>query len=319
MKMRFMRGARFAVTVLALAGALVIGGAEARADCSLKITNLKQLNFSGHFGRGYEVFDRDQHAEAAQVTIERKSGSCAFVVGFSAGGGSFAQRRLKAGGNVLNYQLYKDAGGSRVLKDIPAAGSEEVFSGVLAPGQDSVTFQFVFLIPLQQIVPPGTYGDTVMVKVYEGSLQSAQLRDQEQLKLSASVPTVAEFTLGDTVTFEQLVSDVCVDFGPLAPGVNRDLKLRARSNSGYRITLRSVNGGVMRLADPRDTSEVPYNLEVDCRPVPLGSHAATAIEQAGVTSAAGREHALKFTIGMFDNASAGLYRDVIVVTMYPSR
>ena len=298
---------------------VLIAAPSAHAECGLKISNLKSVNFSGHFGRGYEVFDRDQHSETAEVTIERKSGSCAFVVGFSAGSGSFAQRKLTSGATALNYQLFKDAGGRRVLKDVPSASSEEVFSGVLAAGQDSVTFQFVFIVPLLQVVPPGDYIDNVMVRVYEGSVQSAQLRDQEQLTLRAHVPTVAEFTMGDSVTFETIQSDVCVDFGELTTGETKDLKLRARSNSGYRITMQSQNGGALVNADPREGSRIAYGVEVDCQTTTLGYGLATVIQQAGLTTAAGREHTLLFRIGTVEGAASGTYRDVIVVTMYPAR
>lgn len=313
-----------ALRTLATAAAIALPAlyaTDARADCSVKIRDLRQVAFGGHDGRGYEVFDRNQHSEVVEFTVERISGSCAVHVGFSAGqSNSFDSRRLTSRGDVLYYQLDKTVGATGGLKDMPFASEEETFSGFLAPGQDSLAFRFVFLIPLLQIVPPGTYQDMVMVRVYEGTLQSPQLHDQQQLQLSARVPTLTEFCLGDTVVFEAGYQNACVNFGDIRTGAERELMLHARSNAGYRITLRSKNGGALRIADPEDTSEIPYTLQVDGQPISLtGKQPVTAAQGNGLTSAFGTEHHLRFKVGDVSAASAGDYEDVIEITQYPER
>ncbi len=307
-----------AILAVALAA---VAGREAVAQCDIKIRDLQQVTFSGHGGAGYEVFRSEQYAEAFAFTIERRSGSCEFFVGLSAGqSGSFDRRLLLSGGNVLGYQLYKTVGAARTLKDLPAASADELLSGSVAPGQDQVNLTAVFMIPFQQVVPPGTYRDTVMVRLYEGTPQLPQLRDQKQLRLSATVPATAEFCLGDVAIFEAGYRNACIDFGPLVKGAVRELTLRARSNAGYRITMRSQNGGALRILDPQDTSTIPYMLQVNGQPVPLdGKKAATALQADGLTSAFGAEHRLRFTIGETAGAAAGAYQDVIEVTLYAGR
>lgn len=302
-----------------LACSLAVPGAL--AACDLAITNLRQLDFTGHTGQGYEVFDKDQHSDVGEVTIERRSGNCSFIVGFSAGAsGAFDARRLGYGGNVLGYQLYKTAAGGSALKDIPTANESEVFTGSLSPGQGPVTFQFHYLIPLQQIVPPGTYQDTVTVRVYEGTLQKNTLVNQGTLSLSARVPAVAEFCFGNEPIFEAAYRNACVDFGELRRAQVQSLMLHARSNTGYRITMRSPNGGALRNLDPSDPDTIPYTMQIDGAVVSLaGAVAVPALSGSGVTSAQGTEHTLTFTIGDMKGASAGSYQDVIEVTMYPSR
>lgn len=305
-----------AVAVLGLAAA-----SPALADCKLKITNLKTVDFHGPAGHGYEVFHGEQHSEAVEFKVERKSGSCSFIVGFSRGnGGPLTDRRLSFGGNSLRYQLYKNLSATQILKDVPLANTDEVLSGTLSSSQDSVSFQFYFAIPFLQIVPPGTYRDTVRVSVYEGTVQSAQLRDQEQLRLEARVPTTAEFGFGGSHHFEPGDRAAKVDFDNLSVGAVRQMHLHARSNSGYRITLRSVNGGVLKNSAPRDDSRVPYTLQVDGAPVALGGSApVTVIGRSGLTSELGTEHHLRFSLGDISDAGPGTYEDVIQVTLFPAR
>ncbi len=294
---------------------------SAYADCKLKITNLKTATFSGHAGNGYEVFDRDQHSELIEFKVERQSGSCSFVVGFSIGNGSsYGGRYLSHGGSQLRYQLYKDVGATQILKDVPAANSDEVLSGTLLAGQTSATFQIYFVIPLLQIVPPSTYLDSIRISVYEGTVQSNQLRDQEQLRLSAFVPATAEFSLGDSVGFDAAYRSACVDFGILVKGVTRDLKMHVRSNAGYRVLIRSSNAGNLKAQDPRDSSLIPYSLSIDGVSVPLDKTGAiTALQRYGLTSELGDEHILRFTIGDLSSAGPCDYLDVIQVTLFPAQ
>ena len=256
-----------------------------------------------------------------EFAVERTQGSCSFFVGFTTGqSNNFGSRQLTYAGNVLRYQLYPTASASSVLKDVPLAGNDEVLSGSVSPQQTRVTFQVVFLVPFQQIVPPGSYRDSVSVKVYEGTLQSPQLRAQSQLDLSVNVPTSAEFCLGTAVIFEAGYRNTCPQVGELTKGQVREVLMHTRSNSGYRVTLRSQNGGVMRNLDPLDNSTIPYDLTVDGQGVSLaGSQTVAAFQRMGLTSAFGDEHRLRFTIGQVDNASAGSYQDVIEITMYSDR
>ena len=256
-----------------------------------------------------------------QFAVERISGSCTVRVGFSAGrSGSFDARTLSSRGNLLHYHLDKSVAASSPLNDVPFASEEETFSALIGPGHESATFRFMFLIPFQQIVPPGSYQDTVLVRAYEGTLQAPLLRDQAQLQLSARVPALAEFCLGETVVFEAGYHNACIDFGDIQAGAARELMLHARSNSGYRITLRSKNRGVLRIVDPQDASEIPYTLQVDGQTLPLaGTQPVTAARGDGLTSAFGTEHRLRFKIGDVGAASAGDYKDVIEITQYPER
>jgi len=79
------------------------------------------------------------------------------------GGGSFVTRTIANGGNVLNYNLFRDAARSQVWGD----GSSSTFtvsgtgSGLLTANNLTVYGE----IPIAQDKPPGTYTSTITVTV----------------------------------------------------------------------------------------------------------------------------------------------------------
>lgn len=304
-----------------IAAFLFLHAGPAWAECDLSIKGIKKVSFGGQAGQGYEVFNHQQFGETVEFTVENNDGACNFFVGFSAGGGSnFSARKMAARGRTLAYQLYSSVNASEVLKDYPLADGGEVLSGSVGPGQRSVTFRFFFLIPFEQVVPPGAYSDTVVMRAYEGTAQSASLRDQKSLDLSAEVQPTAEFCLGDTIVFTAGYRNSCVDFGNLEVGKVQELMMHVRTNTGFRITFRSQNGGALESLDPRDDSRIRYRFTINGGEVLLsGKQAVVGLQGGGLTSAFGMQHQLRFVIGDLGGASAGEYRDIIEITLYPQR
>jgi spore coat protein U-like protein len=85
------------------------------------------------------------------------------AAGVGAGSGaSFASRRMTAGANLLNYNLYTDAGRTSVWGD--GTGSTAQFSNTGSGVAQAVTVYG--RVPSGQVtVPPGSYADTVSVTV----------------------------------------------------------------------------------------------------------------------------------------------------------
>ncbi|MBU6445015.1 MAG: spore coat protein U domain-containing protein [Alphaproteobacteria bacterium] len=297
---------------------LVAAGAHAAPSCGLKIADLSNTHFLGKSGLGYEVFDRTQYIEVINFTVEAARGTCPFVIGFSAGSSNaFDDRQLTAGGSMLHYQLFRDAAGTQILEDIPLASESGVLTGVASAGAPPQTLHAVFAIPSLQVVPPGNYTDRIVVSAYEGTLADPVLRDQEKLTLSASVQSTTEFCLGDAVNFDPTYRTTCVEIGELEAGKVETVRLRARSNAGYTITLTSQNGGALQNLAPGDSSRIPYVLDVDGRTASLAGKKPVDIANGyGLTSPLGDEHLLRFTIGDTRDASSGQYEDTIEVTMY---
>jgi spore coat protein U-like protein len=79
------------------------------------------------------------------------------------GGGTIAGGRqmASAGGQKLNYQLYRDAARQQIWGNTPGTDTETgVGTGV---AQDRTVFGAV---PAAQVVPAGDYTDTVTIRVY---------------------------------------------------------------------------------------------------------------------------------------------------------
>ncbi|MFC3125042.1 spore coat U domain-containing protein [Pseudoroseomonas globiformis] len=88
-----------------------------------------------------------------------------YKISLSAGGGSFADRRMTSGGSQLRYQIYRDATYRQVWGDGTAgttALSDTQLLNLLAMGK---SYPVYGLIPARQNVPPGVYGDTILVTV----------------------------------------------------------------------------------------------------------------------------------------------------------
>ena len=80
--------------------------------------------------------------------------------------GSFVQRRLRAGKSVLNYNLFTDAGRTRIWGD-GSAGSAIVAGTLLVnPGNfviNEVSHPIYGRIPAQQSTDSGIYADQILV------------------------------------------------------------------------------------------------------------------------------------------------------------
>jgi spore coat protein U-like protein len=85
-----------------------------------------------------------------------------YSIALSAGSsGSFVQRTMRSGGNVLDYQIYSDVANSMVWGD-GTGGSSVVDASAASAGTTSNAYGRV---PHQQSAVPGTYEDTILVTV----------------------------------------------------------------------------------------------------------------------------------------------------------
>jgi len=79
------------------------------------------------------------------------------------GGGSFVTRTIANGGNVLNYNLFRDAARSQVWGD--GSGSTVTASGTGSGLLTANNLTVYGEIPIAQDKPPGTYTSTITVTV----------------------------------------------------------------------------------------------------------------------------------------------------------
>lgn len=134
--------------------AIVLGFAAAPAAAATCTVNPQSVNFGGYDTLSVSALDS---VGAIRVVCD---GLAAFTVGLG-NGGSSAQRRLTAGANSLNYNLYSDS--TRLLLWADGAGSAQAGQTGLAGG--TVNLNVYGRIPARQNVPAGAYADSVTVTV----------------------------------------------------------------------------------------------------------------------------------------------------------
>lgn len=285
--------------------------------CALSVSDITSTDWVGGRGRGYEVYDAHRRVQLVTFRLRSHDSDCPFFLtvapASTSGDGNGA---MLGPGATLRYELYKDASGSGRLRAAGSATENEVFTGIALGGRSGLALQFVVVLPPEQLVPPGQYSDEIEFAVYEGSLGSGVLRDRRRVRLTAMVPSVAAISFAEGAAFDANQNTYALNFGNLRAGDRRVVQLKVRGNGGYRLRLGSHNNGRLRHVDAGDDSVVSYALTVDGVPVDLarGPDVEVAAE-ADLVPASGRTHLLEFTVGEIGNATAGVYRDVINVTV----
>ena len=147
-----------------MALSLVSGAGSAATMCSLAIGNVV-------FG-SYDVFSPTSLDTSATVivTCRRDGGpqnvNVAIAIGPGAHGGSTASRKMRMpGGDLLGYNLFRDAGGTSVWGQVPGL---DAFTQTLAvPNKSSAQLSVMIFgrIPAGQNVLKGTYSDNVVLTV----------------------------------------------------------------------------------------------------------------------------------------------------------
>ena len=87
-----------------------------------------------------------------------------YYVGLDQGqspGATVNQRKMVAGANTLNYQLYQDSSRTKIWGN--TIGIDTVSAAGTGLDQDHTVFG---AIPAQQVIPAGNYADTITVRVY---------------------------------------------------------------------------------------------------------------------------------------------------------
>jgi spore coat protein U-like protein len=97
----------------------------------------------------------------ATITVSCTTLTSYFIALSAGGGGSFQQRVMRSGGDVLAYQIYSDLANSVVWGD-GSGGTSTVSASASAAGTTSNAYGRV---PHQPSAVPGTYTDTIIVTV----------------------------------------------------------------------------------------------------------------------------------------------------------
>lgn len=292
------------------------------AACAATVFGASQLqlevsNIAWRGGaNGYDVFGAVEHVETVQVRVYLTGNPCPFFVGIGTETGQ-SDHRVVFGADQLEVQIFDSLNGRIPLKDMPGATAGEVLSGVFLAGETGKTVEFVVVIPSGQIKPAGLYTGALKVTAYEGTPASFAPHDTRTITVSVPVAEVTELSLiSPGSSFNPNAKGQLLQFDTLAPGKMRDLDMRIRSNAGYRVSLQSENGGVMKNLAPGINTTIPYTVQAAGQTLNLGASAVQILRAANrLTTLQGDRHSMSVTIGEISGATAGSYRDVITVTV----
>jgi spore coat protein U-like protein len=146
--------------VLSFLALLPLFALASRADGALICTfgSVTGVNFGS-----YDVFSASATTATGSISYSctGTGGSKTSTISLSTGSGTFANRTLRSGGNVLNYNLYPTAAYSQPWGD--GTGVTYQYGPFDPANKSSVTLPVYGKIPPLQDVGVGNYTDTITV------------------------------------------------------------------------------------------------------------------------------------------------------------
>lgn len=261
--------------------------------------------------------------QSVSLTVSKSNpAECTFGLGFSKGIAGSYSRHGQNGGLILNYQLYQDSGGSRILKEVPdVLTANDVIMVTLPAGSGPQIVQFYFDIPYSLATSPilaaaGVYTDNIVISAYEGTdptAFSAPADASTTFNLTMNIEKQINLSFVDLGGyFQENATTKNIDFGQLIANQVSRFNMAVRTNAGFRVTVVSTNNG--RFKHSIQNSYVPYNLYVNNIAADLTGVTPVA-NGSGQTSLSGLVYPMKVVVGTVGVlALAGNYSDTITVT-----
>lgn len=301
---------------LALIILLALGLLNTPALASQLTLQVANVQWVGGTQSDYDAFDSGEYPQVVSFKVLLTGDPVEFFVTFSTSADPL-QRKATLGAGYLDYQIYDSAAQRTVLKDLPSATSAELIQGTFATNESEKQLTFTIIVPPGQIKSSGLYADSIELTVYEGTLAQYVERDSKIVDFQVRAAQITELSFANAGSaFNPNARTSALDFGTLAPEQKRDMNVRIRSNAGYRVTMESEHGGIMKHLDAAVPTTIPYQVHLGGVPVALTAGLQTPLIQTGRrTTSEGDAHNLEVTIGEISGARAGTYRDTITLTV----
>lgn len=177
---------------------------------------------------------------------------------------------------------------------------------VIAPHSQQLV-RYVFKVETDALPADGEFTQSLLIEAED---QSGDVVAQHQLTMGIDVLPSA--VIGLAGAYRRVNGQADVDLGELAQGVAEvPLQFYVQSTRGYRLQVHSQNAGHLRLAGTN--WEVPYQFIIDGHGIPLSSDGEYS---ANVKTGLRRDTLpIGFRIGNVDNHRAGVYSDVLTVSV----
>ncbi len=282
--------------------------AEKGKGCTLMSLYLSQPNYYSQTGG--TMIDSFNVIVSANTTQSQ----CNYFLTFDYGSSSsFESRSLKKGAYTWPYQVYKDSGGSQILKSFPdGANCSNFICGTLAKGSFYQTASNPYSIVIDDSNlwrSAGTYRDSLIVRLYSGTPGSytyvasatMNLTFDSRTKFDLSVvPTGGSFNLNQT--------SYLMKFPGMTTGMQRTADIILKYNAGAKLFAWSSNGGKLKHVNETDMIDYTFNLNGSNISIPWWTQVAS---KTGTSPASGSVNPVVITIGNTSGKAQGTYKDTI--------
>lgn len=308
-------------TILVSLVLLVVSASVSNAGCRLRV-NPSTVPF--HNGvADYDPTSAFDYVAEFDVTV-RQTGKnrCRGFVFFQNDSGNGVLEH-EDGTSSIPYTLTEQG----ALADLIYAPSEDPEDAIRVNTNNRVVLTFNLTIAAGQPAEAGIYEEDITVVIERAN---GVVLDEFDITICLDVPTVAELDMRQiSPVATGYSSSASVDFGFLTEDEQSLLELRVRTNTNYRISVTSENGGELFRDGTDGTSSswfmnaVPYTFLLDSEILSLGpgtpSQTPEFFFDPAVAPLNGEDfHDVSITIGSIDQRRSGPYSDFITVTIVPN-
>lgn len=303
---------------LFIAVSLLLASHVEAIACELVITAPSSVRYFGPDGQGYDsfttaLFDADFFINFENSGTERCEGLAALR--------SIDGQVALAGyqGVNLSYEVLGLGANQNVV--VPAGTPLDLNRAILLaldPGQRQ-DVRFRFRVTPQQIVPAGTYNQSVSIEFQQ--IGADGLVSERQMDLATTVRSSMSIMLYRNAISSgsggQQGRALELDFDRLETGEQMSVSVLVLSNDPYTMRFLSDNGGVLAHTTLGRQVAIPYELTLDGRIVVPNGAIAGAVGTRRATTLSGETSVLAVKIGNVGLARAGTYEDVLTLTIQP--
>ncbi|VVT22370.1 conserved exported hypothetical protein [Sphingomonas sp. EC-HK361] len=295
--------------VLAATLALAATDASAQASAARLATGCRlriDSNGSNWMIQGYDPFASNQSTATFDVMFFNEGdGECRFRPVFMTDGTPFG---LQADtGRRVGYTLL-DTWGSYDATPLGGRTIARITNRpvVVSPGAQQLV-RYVLNVAAGEIPGDGIYSQRLIMEADQ--TDGTPIASRQFL---VGIQVIPSATMRLAGAFRRNGGQADVDLGELQQGVAPvPLALQVQSTRGYRLGLRSQNGGKLRLAGT--DWWVPYDVQIDGRTATLTGDSSLSFGRGGGLRA--DTLPVVFRVGDVDGKRAGVYSDVLTVSV----
>lgn len=276
--------------------------------CDINLHSISDININ--FDHAYNMMSSTGLTQSEQIKIHSDGKPCDFFVTFDAINGE-PKHLLGGNGSALPYELYNSLQHNAPLTNLANTNSSNIFYGIIKNNQKVFYKRFYIYIPYNQNTPSGNYQGRVMLKLYEGNKLSYILRDTEELNINVLVQPRVDITIHATRGSEH---NAILDFGTIRIGDTRSFIIDVEKNIPYDISLNSENSGYLVHQSKKNTTSIPYNLELNGEIINLESNAFLIFDNQPHNQDIDT-HIFNVIIDDFNFVVRGKYKDSLIFTV----